>query len=80
MMDAKQVRRAKLQRVREAWDKAPATIRVMAGPYVVPIMDAMEAMGQELDTVCTEGVRCHGDQCAAGQLACPTPAACGVKQ
>jgi hypothetical protein len=24
------------------------------------------------------GVRCHGDACAAGQLACPTPAACGV--
>lgn len=25
------------------------------------------------------GVRCHGDACAAGQLACPTPGACGVR-
>jgi hypothetical protein len=24
-------------------------------------------------------VRCHGDACAAGQLKCPTPGACGVK-
>lgn len=24
------------------------------------------------------GVRCHGYMCAAGQLACPTPKACGV--
>jgi hypothetical protein len=24
------------------------------------------------------GVRCHGDACAAGQLPCPTRAACGV--
>ena len=24
------------------------------------------------------GARCHGDQCAAGQIACPSPKACGV--
>jgi len=26
-----------------------------------------------------EGVRCHGDACAAGQKPCPTPRACGVE-
>ncbi|MDT7522023.1 hypothetical protein RAE21_06305 [Rhodoferax sp. TBRC 17198] len=25
------------------------------------------------------GARCHGDQCAAGQIACPSPKACGVE-
>lgn len=25
------------------------------------------------------GVRCHGDLCRAGQQACPSPEACGVK-
>jgi hypothetical protein len=25
------------------------------------------------------GTRCHGDACAAGQLPCPTKAACGVE-
>ena len=24
------------------------------------------------------GIRCHGDLCAAGQLPCPSPVACGV--
>lgn len=24
------------------------------------------------------GVRCHGDLCAGGQVACPSPKACGV--
>lgn len=26
------------------------------------------------------GARCHGDQCAAGQIACPSPKACGVAE
>lgn len=26
----------------------------------------------------SDGVRCHGDLCAGGQAACPTPQACGV--
>lgn len=26
-----------------------------------------------------KGVTCHGDHCAARQLPCPTPDACGVK-
>lgn len=26
-----------------------------------------------------DGVRCHGDACAAGQHPCPTPEICGVK-
>lgn len=26
-----------------------------------------------------EGVRCHGDACAAGQKTCPTPQACGIE-
>lgn len=25
-----------------------------------------------------QGARCHGDQCAAGQIACPSPKDCGV--
>lgn len=25
-----------------------------------------------------QGVRCHGDMCAGGQVACPSPKACGV--
>lgn len=34
------------------------------------------ALGMVLEEI--GGVRCHGDMCAAGQLACPTPKACGV--
>ena len=29
--------------------------------------------------VVAKGVRCHGDMCAGGQVACPTPGACGVQ-
>lgn len=31
-----------------------------------------------VDPQAQAGVRCHGDACAAGQLPCPTPLACGV--
>jgi hypothetical protein len=33
---------------------------------------------KELENIRAGGVRCHGDACAAGQLPCPTRAACGV--
>lgn len=32
-----------------------------------------------IETARVDGVRCHGDACAAGQKPCPTPRACGVK-
>jgi hypothetical protein len=32
-----------------------------------------------IETARVDGVRCHGDACAAGQKPCPTPKACGVQ-
>lgn len=47
--EAAQRRRVALMRVTEAWSKAPASIRVMAGPYMVPVIAALEALAVELD-------------------------------
>lgn len=33
-----------LSKVQDAWDKAPATVRVMAGSYVAPLIDMLRAM------------------------------------
>ena len=84
-----EMRKSAIKGARDKWKEAPAHIRIMAAAYVEPLLFCLEAIGAELDTVCidleaigqalpVEGVRCHGDQCAAGQLPCPTPGACGV--
>jgi hypothetical protein len=55
-----------------------------AGAFIFGIEQAFEAADRkhkaELEAMheAARGVRCHGDQCAAGQLPCPTRAACGV--
>jgi hypothetical protein len=35
-------------------------------------------LGEKQEQEERAGARCHGDLCAAGQIACPTPKACGV--
>lgn len=55
-------RRAALYRVQEAWDRAPATIRVMAGPYVVPMMAALDALAAELDALYAQSAPAAGHQ------------------
>lgn len=50
-MKETQTRRQALKRAEEAWDKAPATIKVMAGAYVAPILALIHAVGNELDTI-----------------------------
>lgn len=35
----------------QAWKKAPAHVRVMAGDYVGPLLEALKAIGDELDEV-----------------------------
>jgi hypothetical protein len=64
-----------------------------AGAFIFGIEQAFEAADRnhrkELENIRTQGyadkysakdigTRCHGDACAAGQLPCPTRAACGV--
>jgi hypothetical protein len=55
-----------------------------AGAFIFGIEQAFEAADRkrkaELAAMheAARGVRCHGDACAAGQLPCPTKAACGV--
>ena len=47
--EAAQRRRVAVMRVTEAWERAPASIRVMAGPYMVPMIAALEALAIEMD-------------------------------
>jgi hypothetical protein len=34
---------------RQSWDKAPANVRMMAGAYVSPILQALEALHMDLE-------------------------------
>lgn len=49
-----------------------------------PAAHRFASFGDQKNRRCIEcnvvegGVRCHGDACAAGQLPCPSPKACGV--
>lgn len=42
-------RRAALERLKSRWNEAPASILVLAGPYVAQIIDFCENLSQELD-------------------------------
>lgn len=55
----------------QAWKKAPAHIRMMAGDYVGPLLTAIEAIGDELDEVQRQiaGGCCTGE-CEQGRN-CP---------
>lgn len=43
------------------------------GALIFAVEQALEAQQTKAG-----GVRCHGDACCGGQIACPTPDACGV--
>lgn len=42
-------RRLAVAQVGVAWAHAPAHVKLMAGPYVGPILEALKAVGTELD-------------------------------
>lgn len=49
---------------------------------IQPFCESCSALVLEqlsVDPLAQAGVRCHGDACAAGQLPCPTPLACGLE-
>lgn len=46
---ASDVRRYAIADASIQWAKAPAHIRALAAPYVVPLLAALEAIGAELD-------------------------------
>lgn len=49
MLEVMVRRREALRSAREAWAKAPAHVRVMASAYVEPLLNALDAIGAELD-------------------------------
>ena len=68
-------RRAAVAGAVAAWDKAPMHIKAMAGAYMGPILEAMQAFGQELDAMkagryCTEAAKCHIEGCGYPQGQC----------
>jgi hypothetical protein len=61
-------RRAAVAGAVASWDKAPMHIKAMAGAYMGPILEAMQALGQELDAIkagrsCTEAGKCQHEGC-----------------
>lgn len=40
-----------VMKAKEAWDNAPAHIRMMAGSYVAPVIAALIALDAELDAL-----------------------------
>jgi hypothetical protein len=44
-------RKAAHNEAARAWEGAPATIRLLAGPYVVPILATLQAMGAEVQVI-----------------------------
>lgn len=44
---------------RRRWDGAPVTIKAMASAYVGPLLEALEAIGAELQAIQAHGVS-HG--------------------
>lgn len=50
----------------------------MASAILTPDQCGALIFGLEESNEKESGVRCHGDGCAAGQIACPTPNACRV--
>ena len=41
----------RVKRATEQWDGAPATIKLMAAPYMAPILEALNAINSELDQI-----------------------------
>ena len=50
-MDETKTRREALKRAEDAWDKAPAHIKVMAGAYVGPLLEALKAIDKESEDI-----------------------------
>ena len=46
---ATEARKAAAWRLARAWDGASSTIRIMAGPYIGPMIELLDAMGAEID-------------------------------
>lgn len=40
-----------VQTAAEKWEKAPGHIKIMAGPYVDPLLSAIKAINQELEVL-----------------------------
>lgn len=48
-MGTRERRKNAILEARQRWDGAPAHIKIMAGAYVGPLLEALEAIGAELD-------------------------------
>lgn len=48
-------RRTAVAQAEKAWAQAPGHIRAMAGAYVGPLLDALRAIGGELDGIAGRG-------------------------
>lgn len=48
-LDLARARRLAIDTARIQWAGAPAHVKIMAGAYVAPLLDALHAIGRELD-------------------------------
>jgi hypothetical protein len=48
-MTPSEKREAAILEARQRWDEAPFTIKTMASAYVGPLLNALDAIGSELD-------------------------------
>ncbi len=43
--------KAEILKAKTAWASAPGHVKIMAGAYVLPLLEALEAIGAHLDTI-----------------------------
>ncbi len=56
-MNPSEARKCAILEARTRWDGAPAHIKIMAGAYVGPLLEALEAIGAEIEAMKEEGAR-----------------------
>lgn len=48
---------AKIKEAVNSWSKAPAHVRIMAAAYVVPLLEALDAINEEMDELKKELIK-----------------------
>lgn len=60
-MDPKNERRAAIGRALDRWESAPAHIRIMAGAYVGPLLEAVAAIERDLEDIRAQLAQLKGE-------------------